>query len=447
MKPLYCISNALKNILYKRKYAFRLMAGIVFINAVLQSSFLILRVIQNYYDDVLYKNLTDNAVSYSSVVSDNAEISDKDADMFKNLSMIENTVSPVCRILPDIMGYISDKEHRFIKFSRTVMSVDNKKYDGTDEKSRENSSINSISSGFAVDLYLSEYDSMDINTQKQFEHNNPDENLFLYGGPAENSGEILISSRIFSIYNIENPGSVVGKNVSFFIDDHEYIKNAKIAGILNGNYFNMPSTFYKSDIIIFDSIKNVRNYCAGGENVDFYLPINNLLNNTDVYNDVQQFNTENNIYCSEELLKGLSYTEKLSDVSEKILSVICAFLLFAMILSVFSIVKTNINSSKKYYGMLAAIGMNRGSLFAEFIFEQIFIIIASLLISFPVYEIFVLIINKVITVMINDKIQISMSQLLNIYALSSGLGFILICIISCIGFLQSVPKNIMDSLK
>lgn len=53
MKPLYCISNAVNNIIYKRKYAFRLMAGLLFINAILNSSFLIMRVIQNDYDNTL----------------------------------------------------------------------------------------------------------------------------------------------------------------------------------------------------------------------------------------------------------------------------------------------------------------------------------------------------------------------------------------------------------
>jgi ABC-type lipoprotein release transport system permease subunit len=257
----------------------------------------------------------------------------------------------------------------------------------------------------------------------------------------------MINSYILTHFGIDDLSSVAGKTVTFLIDDTAYIKNLKVAGIINEKYFNMESTASKNDIIIYDSLENISDYCIGGEDVQFYLPIDDLLNNTDVYNAVEQLRTNRKVICSEGSLIGLSYTEKLSEVSKKILSVICVFIIFSMILSVFSIIKTNIVSSRSYYGMLSAIGMSRRSLFVSFFTEQILLIVIALVASFPVYEIFVLCINKIISAMISDEIEITLSQLLKIYTMSSVICFAVISFISCLTFFTSVSKNIVTSLK
>lgn len=447
MKPLNCISNACSNILYKKSYAFRMIIGMAFITAVIQSSFLIFRVIQNYYDNTIYDKIIKNAVTFSTEVSEKSDIPERDTDMFKILSKLKNTTSPVCSIPLDTMGYIKDTEHKYIRLSRTTMVCDGISYTGKEKNIYNLGEYYTKNLSFDAELCLSEYDIIDINTEKQFEHYYPDEKLFLYGGPAQKSGEIMINSYILLHYGVDDPNSIIGKNVAFFIDGIEYIKNLRVAGVINEKYFNMKSTALKSDIIIYDSLENIADYCIGGEDVQFYLPIDNLLDNIDVYNAVEQLGTNDKVVCSESSLIGLSYTEKLSEVSKKILSVICVFIIFSMILSVFSIIKTNIISSCNYYGMLSAIGMSRISLFVSYFFEQVLLIVAALLVSFPIYEIFVLFINKIISVMISDEIIITISQLLKIYTISSIICFVVIFIMSCFVFLSSIPKNIVTSLK
>lgn len=446
MKLLNCISSAFSDITYKKTYAFRMIVGIAFITAVIQSSFLILRVIQNDYDKTMYDMLEENAIVYNTTVSEEKTIYQSDIEMLNALSEIENTAPSVCSIPLNTMGYINDTDHKFIKLSRTTLVCDDTKYTGKATSMYIPGENYSKTPVFSADLYLSEYGAIDKNTQKQFGYYYPDDKLFLYGGPAQQAGEIMINSYILSHYGIDNPDSIIGKTVTFLIDDIEYIKNLKVAGVINENYFNMKSTALKNDIIIYDTIENIEKYCIGGEDVQLYVPINNLLNNVEVYKSVQQFNSAK-IICSESVLAGLSYTEKLSEVSRKILGIICVFIVFSMILSIFSIIRTNIVSSRKYYGMLSAIGMNRRSLFISFFSEQILLVLIALLFSFPIYEILVIVINKIIALMISDEITITVSQLFHIYSVSSFMSFMIIVLISCFAFWISVPKNIVDSLK
>ena len=74
MKKINCISNAFTNIFYKKSYALRMITGIAFITAIIQSSFLILQVIQNYYTDTINKNIINNAVSFNTTVSEQKDI-------------------------------------------------------------------------------------------------------------------------------------------------------------------------------------------------------------------------------------------------------------------------------------------------------------------------------------------------------------------------------------
>ena len=91
--------------------------------------------------------------------------------------------------------------------------------------------------------------------------------------------------------------------------------------------------------------------------------------------------------------------------------------------------------------------MNRRSLFISFFSEQILLVLIALLCSFPLYEILVIVINKIIALMISDEITITVSQLFHIYLVSSFMSFMIIVLISCFAFWISVPKNIVDSLK
>lgn len=447
MKKINCISNAFTNIFYKKSYALRMITGIAFITAIIQSSFLILQVIQNYYTDTINKNIINNAVSFNTTVSEQKDISESDKEIFDFLNKTENTAPPVCRIPLDTMRYINDTTHKYIKLSRTSLICNGKEYKGKQKSMYSVVQCYTNYVSFDADLYLSEYDIVDINTKKQFEYTYPGEELFLYGSTPKENREVVINSYIVSHYGIENPDDIIGKTISFSIDGKEYIKDLKVAGIINEKYFNMQSTAIKNYIMIYDSIENISDYCSGGEDAGFYVPINNLLNNAGVYETIQQSGLENKVICSEDSLKGLSYTEKLSEVSKKVLSVICVFIIFSLTLGIFSIIKTSVISSRKYYGMLSAIGMNRRTLFFSFFSEQILLIFASVLLAFPLYEVFVIIINKTISAMITDEIAITVSQLLRIYSVSSLLCLVIISGISCFAFSRSIPKNITDALK
>lgn len=447
MKLIYCISNAFNNIFYKKTYALRLIAGVAFISAIIQISFLIRTVIQNYYDSIVFKNITKNSVVMSTNVSEKIVINQNDKDMFTILKETENTDSPVCTVSLDTMGCINDTNHKFVKLSRTSIVCDDITYTGKEKSMYKPGKFYSTVLSFKADLQLSEYESIDTNTKKQFEYYYPDEELFLYGSPAQHEGEVMINSYIISHYGIKNPDSIVGKTITFYIDNNVYINNLKVSGIINEKYFNMETTSGKSGIIIYDSIANLKEYCIGGEKVTFYVPIKDLLKNMNVYDIIQQYKTNYRIICNKEVLLGLSYTKKLSEISKKILTVICDFLIIAMVLSIFSIVKTNITSSQKYYGMLSAIGMNRRSLFATYFCEHLFCTIISLIASFPFYEILTLVINKIISVMINDELSVTVVQLIRVYCISSVLCVVFISCISCIAFIYSVPKNIIESLR
>ncbi len=448
MSIINCISNACYNLWHKTSYASRMIRGIVFILVILESAFLITQSIQNYYEDTIYENIPYNSVRYYTNITEDGKIKKEDMDIISDIGSIENTDIPSCTFSADVMKKTGDTKHRFIRIDRTSLKCDNKIYNGIEDKSYnfyddENNKIVK----FKMSVCLDGYAAINSNLKKQFKYYYPDEKLIVSGKEASLSGEIMMSTYMAEHYGINNYNEIVGKNISIDIDGYTYIKDAKLVGIINEKYFRMNSTMM-SDQIIFCSLDNqIGNYAGGLEELEVIVPINDISKNNDVYNQIKDMKLDSSLSMSRTFLLALSYTEQLSIVSRYILKYLFFFIILAMSLSLYSVISNYISSMVPYYGMMGAIGMKKTSMLLSFVFEQFIMIIVSVFVSFPIYEIFVVLINKVISARVGEGIELKFMQVITIALRSSVICSFIILSMGLFIFLMSFSKNIISMMK
>ena len=156
---------------------------------------------------------------------------------------------------------------------------------------------------------------------------------------------------------------------------------------------------------------------------------------------------DSSLSMSRTFLLALSYTEQLSIVSRYILKYLFFFIILAMSLSLYSVISNYISSMVPYYGMMGAIGMKKTSMLLSFVFEQFIMIIVSVFVSFPIYEIFVVLINKVISARVGEGIELKFMQVITIALRSSVICSFIILSMGLFIFLMSFSKNIISMMK
>ncbi len=447
MNIVNCISDACYNIWHKTSYASRMIRGIVFILVILESVFLITQSIQNYYEDTIYANIPYNAVRYYTSITEDGKIKKEDMDIISDIESIENTDIPSCSFSADVMKKTGDTNHYYIRIDRTSLKCGNDIYYGIEDKSFDFFNDDNKIVKFKMSICLDGYAAINSNLKKQFKYYYPDEKLFVSGKEASLSGEIMMSTYMIEHYGIKNYNELIGKNISVDIDGNTYIKDAKLVGIINEKYFRMNSTLMSDQIIFCSSENQIENYAGGLEEIEVILPINDISKNNDVYNQIKDMKLDSSLSMSRTFLLALSYTEQLNIVSRYILKYLFFFIILAMSLSLYSVISNYISSMVPYYGMMGAIGMKKTSMLLSFVFEQFIMIIVSVFVSFPIYEIFVVLINKVISVRVGGGLELKLTQVVIIAVQSSVICSFIILGMSLFVFLMSFSKNIISMMK
>ena len=427
-------------------YALRMIRGIAFILVMLESVFLITQSIQNYYEDNIYENIPNNSVRYYTNITEDGQIKKEDMDIISDIQNIEDTDIPSCDFSVDVMKKTGDKKHHFIRIDRTSLKCGDNTYNGIEDKSFDFFDDNKVVK-FKISICLDRYAAINSNYKKQFKYYYPDEKLIVSGKEASSSGEIMMSTYMIEHYGIKNYNEIVGKNISIDIDGYTYIKDAKLVGIINEKYFRMNCTTMSDQILFCSSDNEIGNYAGGLEELEVNVPIRNISNNIDVYNQIKDMKLDNTLSISRISLLALSYTEQLSIVSRYILKYLFFFIILAMSLSLYSVISNYVGSMIPYYGMISAIGMKRTSMVLSFVFEQLIMIIVSVFVSFPIYGIFVLFINKVISGIVGKGIELESIQVIMIAVRSSVICSFIILGMALFVFFKSFSKNIISMMK
>lgn len=442
MNKKNCIYIVKNDIRCKPKYCFQMIKGIFFIMIILIISTLIVQAVNSYYNYIIYGDSASNdIISYGFELDKNNMITPESKNVLSVVSDI--TEIKTVSILFDMLLPDENGNHLLTRteFNDVIIKFDGKEYK-EDKSIPEKTNIIDDENKLFVQLCPKNTDVLQESKEKYFNYLYPKESLIAAGSQPKNEKEIMISEYLLNKFGITEYEQLIGKNISVEVNGYSIFSDYKLTGVINSlDYYPNDTQIY-----IMESEENFKNYTLDSYGT-FIACIEDPNTSTDVYKTLESKGILDSVFYNEGTAKIFTFAGKIRTAVTNIMLCVAAIILIGMIMSLYSIINSNINASRSYYGILQAMGMQKKSMLCVFILEQLFLIIVSAAISIIVSGILLIFINSGLNFIISDGLEVSFLTYLFSSLTVAGISGVLILSMSIIIFLIYQRKEITQNLK
>lgn len=291
----------------------------------------------------------------------------------------------------DLLAFLGKTNWLFLNIDHVSLLADGKIYYGKNDYSYdfefekkeycENDSDYAVP--FSMEAVTLSYQYPTEIIRKEFAYRYPKEKILLCGRYLENNNEVIISEYMLNKFGIyDNYETYIGKNIFFYVDGEEILKEYKLVGVLNTNFFRVTANTSRSQIWVAGNHDVYKKYkCTYIEEhigVHSFSETGKLEKELDIIGKGE--------YWTSGFQQEYEFVEKTKLVIEKIVRVMVFIVVTAVFLKIGSSIYIDMKKNAYYYGMLRTIGMKNYLLYllamSKLIFLTILAVIASMLISF-----------------------------------------------------------------
>lgn len=341
----------------------------------------------------------------------------------------------------------------------TILIVAGKEYSGTNDftydfpyESTLSISKDALSIPFEVDALVLSYSQMISDTELSEYSQKYSKGSPLIGNELSNDKEIIISEYMLSKYGFtsEQAEKLIGQKISIEIYDGKENKllfdEYTLVGMLRSDFFRISSRKYSPHFIVpfSDTLFTVQ----GGQDVN--APGYTTIVNSSGYSEAIRANESLLHYGKSISLSPVAAiyadTEMQQILYNKIILLIAALLVFAVIVFVYSIVSYYFKMRNAYIGLERAVGMKSGQIFCIFLCEFLMMSTTSLALSLPLSFGLMAALRAFILQTLGYSMTVSLADLRSAALIGGIFVMIVSLLISYLEFLRSKRKSIIESL-
>lgn len=419
MSILQCFSLSLYNLWRRKKYSISLIRSILIIMTLSIVINVLISGINKEYDNIIYKSASINSLEIILKTNDTGEYVENDNyKLLKLISEFESVEKEMYTCPIDIPKYLKREDMYFVNNNLVTMNIDGINYNGINDFTYDfdkamygsNKSKSNYTVPFKVNLVDYQGETFFENEMVEFEHKYPNEKLILAGRMLSEKNELIITDYMLEKFGVKNYEDILSKKVSFYVEEKELINQYKIVGIINSNFYRIKSRFQSSQILISADKDTYREFKP--RIVNCRIPIKDYINSVPVIN--KAYDLKIGEFSPAIFADQFYFVSKVQAVVNYIFKYVAFFICLAILLSLFSILYTNIKEKYSYFGILQAIGFTNKNLVIIFICEIIVINIIALLISFVFSILILYIFNNFMVVLTGVKLPFDLLSYINI---------------------------------
>lgn len=427
-----CIKLAFYNLYCKKKLSFQLLKSIVVIMTIVVVIAIFSIAIDNGYNEIVYGSAsTNNIKTFLDIDEEGNIIENDDYKLYEEMQDHEYFYKPKIIAGVNILNFLGKEEGVTLSINHVSMKNGDLEYMGTNDYSydfeeafslRNRKTVYKVPFKMGIVSLGSEFVTQ--NERKEFAYKYPGEQIFLCGRGIENADEVIITDYILERFGVQsNFEELIEKTVSFLVDGEELLTDYTIVGIVNSNFYRITYNGDEPQVIISGTGKNYQEY--GINYLTVISPIKDYMYCTKAEEVVSDFGIGE--YESSFFAEIYYYMARIRAVVQRIVAIMCLFIILAVILNIYNILHINLQENKKYYGMLKAIGMTDKNLICIANFEIIIVTVIALFLSIGLSIGTLYLLNNMIYHVIYTKLEIGVGVFVRV----AGVSLLCVCVLLC----------------
>lgn len=386
-------------------------------------------------------------------------------DLTKKGTIIENKAKKLSDWLekqPNVLGYndkaqidllsLCKKENwSKVNIKYVQLNIEGKTYQGNNDYSydfeepyslKNNKSMYSVF--FTIDTIYCKEGIANANDRKEFDYDYPKEQIFLAGNSPQNSGEVVLSDYMLKRFGLEEKWEdYIGKKISFDIDGTNVLKDYKIVGIINSNFFRLESHTMDSQVIIYGNADIYRQYHI--ESLTRSIPVQDYLNTEKLISKIPK-KWEDEYYASL-LMDEYYYLTRIKLIADHLVTGIGGVLLLAVGINLYTILWEQSKHRKKTFGLFQAIGMETGNILKFQAVGYLFLLCMAFLFAFILGFFLISSINSILSSTIFIEINLSWKEYLISSMCVAFVVLVYICMVSYALYNNQMRQKVSDLLR
>ena len=297
---------------------------------------------------------------------------------------------------------------------------------------------------FTMDTIHCKEGIANANDKKEFAYDYPTEEIFLAGGSPQNKGEVVLSDYMLKRFGLEGKwGDYIGKKISFDIDGTNVLKEYKIVGIINSNFFRLESHIMDSQVIIYGNADIYRQYHI--EYLTRSIPVQDYLNTEKLISKIPE-KWEEEYYVSL-LMDEYYYLTRIKLIADHLVVGIAGVLLLAIGINLYTILWEQSKHRKKTIGLFKAIGMGTGSILKFQAVGYLFILCMAFLLAFILGFFLISSINSLLASTIFIEINLSWKEYVFSSMYATIILLVYVCMVSYVLYRNQMRQKVSDLLR
>ena len=301
--------------------------------------------------------------------------------IFNKVSEWDNISDPSIIAYPNIPELVGKENWIFVNVDNVYMQIDEQNYYGNNDFSFNfgtEEDEDSVRKAVRFNLGILYNDSFyNKNDLAEFNYRYPNENVILYGNSKPQDGEVLISDYMLERFGISNDmQSLLGKEITFYIDNDRFGNQYRIAGIINSKLYRCSNLSDIPQIILGkNALKDIPAYKA-----EAIFPADSFVKLPKLFEKAEKEGLGINILLWD-IIDTYYILDAAKNTLNKVVTVFGLLIIIAVLLNMYNILLRNIESMKTVFGLYQAIGMTKIQTIKIFIMQILFVTFVSITVS------------------------------------------------------------------
>lgn len=449
MRISTCFNLSCYHLWRRKKRSFQLLLNLTLIAIALMVWLVMTFSLKYAHDKYLYEAASSNYQPFSLEVQEGGSIvEDENYIALKTALEWPETAEPTHFSIINFMEYLGRENWSFVNVKYVSLTLDDTQYQGVNDYSYdfvEKFDRRNLQAEYSVPFDVAVVFSPIAFTQNdiiEFNYRNPNSSYILHGSAEVDEGKLLISDYMLARFGItEDLDSLIGKTISFSVEEQVAVKQYTIGGILDSRLFRVSGLAgYPQIIIPSNGIIETYNIKYSLAN----LPFTDYKYTKEALAKLHDLGVRIEFYVWE----IAEYYHTISGariIVQRLVSLFGLLICIAIIMNLCNILMQSIDSRRSQYGILRAIGMPKGALYTIAYLELLIMTLFAMVIALTLSWFFLQFMNKMMYSMIQTELALSWQTYFYI-ACGTVSGISLISFLLEIPMLRSVLNTQLPEL-